>query len=192
MFIIVMKVVIIVVVRVGSGFWVTERSASSGTEDVAPEVVVEATPAKERVNKDESVEFLKEMQEEAGQISETEMEEENLVNEFFSSLLKILKPFSKTLEISVSSLPKSYREQMSKAHLHLTGQLVLVYRDGKVEILNLADKENHELLVEITGEIMAKLKLIIDSYKSEAEKRVKFLMPITRELQKVAKVFSEK
>jgi len=68
---------------------------------------------------------------------------------------------------------------------------VLVYRNGQVEILNLPDKENHELLVEITGEIMAKLKTIIDSYKSETEKRVKFLMPITRELQKVAKVFSE-
>jgi len=39
-------------------------------------------------------------------------------------------------------------------------------------------------------EIMAKLESIIDSYKSEAEKRVKFLMPITPELQKVAKVFS--
>ena len=169
----------------------TEELASSTTENDTAEVTVEATPAKERINKEESVEFLKEMQEKAGQISESEMEEENLVTEFFNSLLKILKPFSKTLEISVSSLPERYSEQIGKAHLHLTGQLVLVYRNREVEILNLADKENHELLVEITGEIMAKLKTIIDSYKSETEKRVKFLMPITRELQKVAKVFSE-
>lgn len=90
------------------------------------------------------------MQEKAGQMSETEMEEDNLVNEFFNSLLKILKPFSKTLEISVASLPESYSEQICKAHLYLTGQLVLVYRNGQVEILNLADKENHELLVQIT------------------------------------------
>jgi len=165
-----------------------EQSASSTVENG---VAVEATPAKEKVEKEESVEFLKEMQEKAGQISESEMEEENLVNEFFSSLLKILKPFGKTLEISVSSLPEGYSERLSKAHLYLTGQLVLVYKNGQVEILNLADKENHELLVEITGEIMAKLKSIIDSYKSKTEKRVKFLMPITRELQKVAKVFSE-
>jgi len=96
---------------------------------------------------------------------ETEMEEDK-VNEFFNSLLKILKPFSKTLEISVASLPESYSEQIREAHLYLTGQLVLVYRNRQVEILNLADKENHELLVEITGEIMAKLESIIDSYKS--------------------------
>jgi len=169
----------------------SERSASSTVENDVAGVAVEATPAKEKVEKEESVEFLKEMQEKAGQISESEMEEENLVNEFFSSLLKILKPFGKTLEISVSSLPEGYSEQLSKAHLYLTGQLVLVYKNGQVEILNLADKENHELLVEITGEIMAKLKSIIDSYKSKTEKRVKFLMPITRELQKVAKVFAE-
>ena len=171
----------------------TQESASSTTQDAAPQITVDATPAKEskKTTKEEAVEFLKEMQEKAGQISETEMEEENLVNEFFNSLLKILRPFSKTLEISVSSLPKSYNEQISKAHLYLTGQLVLVYRSGEVEILNLTDKENREVLVEITGEIMVNLKSVIDSYRSKTEKRVKFLMTITKELQKVAKVFSE-
>ena len=171
----------------------TQESASSTTRDAAPQITVDATPAKEseKTTKEEAVEFLKEMQEKAGQISETEMEEENLVNEFFNSLLKILKPFSKTLEISVSSLPERYSDQISKAHLYLTGQLVLVYRNGEVEILNLTDKENREVLVEITGEIMVNLKSVIDSYRSKTEKRVKFLMSITKELQKVAKVFSE-
>jgi hypothetical protein len=171
----------------------TQESASSTTRDAAPQITVDATPAKEseKTTKEEAVEFLKEMQEKAGQISETEMEEENLVNEFFNSLLKILKPFSKTLEISVSSLPERYSDQISKAHLYLTGQLVLVYRNGEVEILNLTDKENREVLVEITGEIMVNLKSVIDSYRSRTEKRVKFLMSITKELQKVAKVFSE-
>jgi len=169
-----------------------EEPASPAIQDAAPQITTEATPAKENeVNKEESVKFLKDMEEKAGQISEGEMEEENLVNEFLNSLFKILKPFSKTIEISVSSLPEGYNEQISKAYLHLTGQLILIHRNEEVEILNLADKENHEILVEITGEIMAKLKTIIDSYKSKTEKRVKFLMPITKELQKVAKVFSE-
>lgn len=171
----------------------TEESATATTQDATPQITVDATPAKEsrKTSKEEAAEFLKEIQEEAGQISESEMEEENLVNEFFNSLLKILKPFSKTLEISVSSLPERYTGQISKAHLYLTGQLFLVYKNGEVEILNLTEKENHQLLVEITGEIMAKLKSIIESYKSKTEKRVKFLMPITQQLQKVAKVFSE-
>ncbi|MCK4433910.1 hypothetical protein KAU92_00355 [Candidatus Bathyarchaeota archaeon] len=170
-----------------------EESTSSTTQEAIPQITVDATPAEEsgKTTKEEATEFLKEMQEKAGQISECSKEEENLVKEFLDSLLKILKPFRKTLDISVSSLPERYNGRISKAHLYLTGQLVLVCNDGEVEILNLADKENHEILVEITGEIMVNLKSIIDSYKSKTEKRVKFLLPITKELQKVAKVFSE-
>lgn len=171
----------------------SQENSTPTTQDPAPQIMVDATPTEERkeISKEEATEFLKEIQEKAGQISESEMEEQNLVNEFFNSLLKILRPFSKTLKISVSSLPEKYKQEISKAHLHLNGQLVLVSRNGEVEILNLAEKDNHELLVEITGEIMAKLESLIDSYKSKTEKRVKFLIPITQQLQKVAKVFSE-
>jgi len=171
----------------------TEEPSPHTTQDIAQQVIVDATPAKEnkKRNKEEAAESLKEIQEKAGQISESEMEEENLVDEFFNSLLKILKPFSKTLEISVSSLPENCNKHVIKAHLHLTGQLVIVYGNGEVEILNLTQKENYGLLAEITGEIMVKLKSVIDIYKSKTEERVKFLMPITKELQKVAKVFSE-
>jgi hypothetical protein len=105
-------------------------------------------------------------------------------------LIKILKPFGKTLEISASSLPEQYDGRISKAYLYLTGQLVLVYKNGEVEVLNLADQENHEVLIEITGEIMMKLKSVISSHRSKTEKRVKFLMAVTKELQKVAEVFS--
>lgn len=171
----------------------SKETATSTVDDVESQPIIDATPTTEeqKITKEEAVEFLKEIQGSAGQISEIVMEEENLVTEFFSSLLKILKPFGKTLEISVSSLPESYNERVGKSYLHFNGELVLVYKNGEIEILNLEDQKNHEILVEITGEIMQKLKLIINSYKSKIEKRVKFLMPITKELQKVAKVFSE-
>jgi hypothetical protein len=152
---------------------------------------VSSTVENKKITEEESLGFLKEMQENVGQMSELAKEEENLVKEFFNFLLKIMKPFSKTLEISVGSLPEAYDGRISRAYLYFTGQLVLVYKNGEVEILNLSDQENHEVLIEISGEIMMKLKTIITSYKSKAEKRVKFLMTVTKELQKVAKVFSE-
>jgi len=171
----------------------TQDSASSTVQEVKPQKTMDTAPTSEghRASKEEALEFLKEIQENAGQISELVIEEENLVNDFFDFVLKILKPFGKTLEISISSLPENYSVRLSKAYLYVTGQLVLVYRNGEVEILNLADQENREILVEITGEIMLKLKTVINSYKSKTEKRVQFLMAITKELQKVAKVFSE-
>lgn len=143
------------------------------------------------MTEEQTTEALKEIQENAGQISELSSEEETLVREFFNFLVKILKPFGKTLEISASSLPDSYNGRISKAYLYLSGQLVLVFTNGEVEILNLADQENHQVLVQIAGEIMMKLKTIIASYKSKTEKRVRFLMQITKGLQKVAEVFSE-
>jgi hypothetical protein len=163
-------------------------------QESQPVAVIDAAPAQEKKKtiEEEAVECINEMQENAGQISELTAEEDNLVALFFGSLLKILKPFGKTLEISASALPENYAGRVNKAYLYLTGQLVLAYTNSEVEVLNLADQENHDVLVAITAEIMMKLKAVINSYKSRTEKRVKFLMSVTKELQKIAEVFSAK
>lgn len=162
-------------------------------QNVEPQAVIEATPAKEskKVTAEEALEHLKEMQENVGQMSELAKEEENLVNEFFNLLVKILKPFCESLEISASSLPEKYSTQVSKAHLYLNGQLILSYKNGEVKILNLAQRENREILIEIAGDVLMQLEAIINSYRSKIEKRAKILMTMTKELQKVAKVFTE-
>ena len=162
-------------------------------QETQPQPVISSTPTTEnpKMTEEQTTEAMKEIQENAGQIAELTSEEETLVREFFNFLVKILKPFGRTLEISASSLPESYSRRISKAYLYLNGQLVLVFANGEVEILNLADQENHQVLVEIAGEIMTKLKAIIASYKSKTEKRVKFLMQMTKGLQKVAEVFSD-
>lgn len=168
-------------------------SPAPAVQETQPRIVTNSTLTSEnpKLTEEQTVEALNEIQENAGQISELSSEEETLVKEFFNFLVRIMRPFGKALEISVSSLPESYNGRISKAYLYLTGQLVLVFRNDEVEILNLADQENHQILVEITGEIMTKLKAIITSYKSKTEKRVKFMMQMTKGLQKVAEVFSE-
>jgi len=170
------------------------ENVPSSTENAEPQAVIDATQTQEgqKAVTDEALESLREMQENAGQMSEITKEEETLVADFFNFLMTVLKPFTKTLEITVSALPKKYSERASKAYLYLTGQLILVYQNGEAEILNLTEPDNYEILIEITGEIMQKLKAIINSHKSKAEKRVNFLMTITKELQKVANIFAEK
>ncbi len=171
----------------------TEQQPAPAPAPQETQPVISSTPTTEnpKMTEEQTTEAMNEIQENAGQISELTSEEETLVREFFNFLVKILKPFGRTLEISASSLPESYNKRISKAYLYLNGQLVLVFANGEVEILNLADQENHQVLVEIAGEIMTKLKAIIASYKSKTEKRVKFLMQMTKGLQKVAEVFSE-
>jgi len=162
------------------------EQAQPTAENVASQLAVEASEP------NQALESLKGILENVGQMSEMAKEEESLVADFFSFLRQILTNFSKTLEITVSALPVKYRERTGKAYLYLTGQLILVYRNGEAEILNLTEPDNYDILIEITGEIMSKLKSAVDSYRSRTEKRVNFLMAITKELQKVAMVFSEK
>jgi hypothetical protein len=171
----------------------TVQPAVATVQSEQSQAVVDAKQKQEdkRVGDEDSVELLRNIQENVGQMSELAKEEDSLVKEFFNLLLRIMKPFSKTLDISTSSLPENYHGRADKAYLHFSGQLVLVYKNGEVEILNLAEQENHSILIGITGEIMTKLKVMIDSCRSKTETRVKFLMSITKELQKVAKVFSE-
>ncbi len=143
-----------------------------------------------RLSMEKTLESLKELQENAGQISEFELEEKNLVNEFFSSLLKIMETFGKKIELSVSALPEDYGRHTSKAFLYPVAQLVLVHKDLEVEVIDLSTKESRDLLVELAGEIMLKLKKTIDAHRTKVEKRVSFFMAITEELQKIAKIFS--
>ncbi|MBS7632942.1 hypothetical protein KEJ15_04880 [Candidatus Bathyarchaeota archaeon] len=171
----------------------TEQPPNPAPQNTQPPAVIDSTPAEETQNKknEEATLSLREMMENAGQIAELMTEEENLVTEFFKATTKILKPFSKTIELNTSALPKKYEGKISKAHFYLTGQLVLVHNDGEVEILNLAEKENYDLLLEVTSEIMSKLKGIISLYRAKTESRVKFLLFITKELQKIAAIFSD-
>jgi hypothetical protein len=170
----------------------TEQQVAPPVQNANSVVAAESTVVEnKKQGETEIADALREMQENAGQIAELAKEEENLVTEFFSSLFSILKSFGKTLEISVASLPENYKTRTNKAYLYLTGQLVLVYTNGEVEILNLIEQENHDVLIEIAAEIMTKLKTVINASKSKTEKRVKFLMSITKELEKVAKAFSE-
>jgi len=164
-------------------------------QETQPNITIDSKPATENQNKktteEQATEALKEIQENVGQIAELTIEEDNLVKELFNFLLKILKPFAKTLEISPSSLPEDYSKRTNKAYLYIDGQLALVFNSGEAEILNLTEEENRQILVDISGEIMKKLTIIINEHKAKIEKRVKFLMQITKELQKVAEVFSE-
>lgn len=170
----------------------TEEDAAPSVGNSETQIIVStATEDEDQKVSEEALEFLKEIQENAGQISEIIKEEENLVAEFFNSLLKILRRFSEALQIPVSSLSKIYGKPLSKAYLYPNGQLVLVYENAEAELLNLTEQSNHDILVAIIGEIMMELRSLINSYRAKAEKRVKFLLSVTKELQKVAKVFAE-
>ncbi|MCS7115645.1 MAG: hypothetical protein RMJ15_06375 [Nitrososphaerota archaeon] len=140
---------------------------------------------------EEALERLKAVLENVGHMFELSKEESSLINEFFSALAVVMRPFCEVLEVSVSSLPKSFQAKAGRAFLDGNGQLIVVKKNGGVEILNLVERKNREVVVQIIDDVMAKLGDMIIEYKSRVEKRVKVLLSVTKELQSVAKIFEE-
>ncbi|MGD8505616.1 MAG: hypothetical protein PVF15_03010 [Candidatus Bathyarchaeota archaeon] len=135
------------------------------------------------------LEVLDDIREQTGQISELTTEEDLLVKEFLASILGIMKPLVRTLPISTTILPKEWGE-ISQANLDLTGQLLVLYPNGRMRTINLAERKHRELLLNITYDLMPKLKKLVTSHRQNIEKRVKVMSSITKELQKTAKAFS--
>ena len=136
-----------------------------------------------------TVNSLNDIRQETGQIAELTAEENMLVTEFVLSLLKIMQPLTPTLPVSTSVLPKEWGK-VSQASIDLTGQLLVLYPDKKMEAVNLTEQKNRELLLEITRDIMPTLKRLVTSYRQKIEERVKFMSSVTKELQRTANAFS--
>ncbi len=140
-------------------------------------------------NFNDPFEMLNEIREETGQISELAAEENALVKEFFVALHKIMKPFARTLPVSTALLPKEWGN-VSHASLDLTGQLLILYSDGKMRLTNLKEQKHRELLINITYDVIPRLKKLVVSHRQNIESRVRFMSLVTKELQNTAKAFS--
>ena len=138
---------------------------------------------------EDTLKYLDGIREETGQVFELTTEENMLVREFLASLLKIIQPLAQALPVSTSVLPEEWGK-VSQASLDLTGQLLLLYPDETMKIINLTEQRHRELLLKITYDIMPTLKRLITSHRQKIEERVSFMSYITKELQKTAKAFS--
>jgi len=138
---------------------------------------------------EDTLKYLDGIREETGQVFELTTEENMLVREFLTSLLKIIQPLAQALPVSTSVLPEEWG-RVSQASLDLTGQLLLLYPDETMKIIDLTEQRHRELLLKITYDIMPTLKRLITSHRQKIEARVTFMSYITKELQKTAKAFS--
>lgn len=161
------------------------------TEEISNSDVTITEPVVLEETDETPKEQLRTVQENLGHMCELAKEEASLVDELISTLAVVLKPFCETIEISTSKLPKRYQERLSKAFLDRNGRLILVYKNEEIEVLDLREKTNREIVTEIIDEILSKLATMVTRQRSKIEKRVKTLIPITKELQKVAKILEE-
>jgi DNA-binding ferritin-like protein len=137
----------------------------------------------------ELIESLKSVQDDIGQICELASEEENFVTAFLDSLLKIMRPLKATIAVSPSALSGDIGS-MLQASVDPTGNLIVLFKDGRMELKDLSDEANRDLLVKVIRDIMPKFKQLTSAYRQKIENRIKFLSAVTKELQKISKAFS--
>ena len=128
---------------------------------------------------------LKALREDVGQISELGAEEGNIVMAFSLSLLKLMEPLTKTLPVDVSILPRELGG-IERANVVPTGELVVLFEDGRMESMDLTEPKNRDLLVDVVSDVMSKFNDLIAERRSKIEERIAFLSEVTKELQTIS------
>lgn len=140
---------------------------------------------RKQVSVQELVESLRSVADDIGQISELTGEEKLLVAQFFASLLKLMQPLAPSIPVSASALPFD-PGALAQAYVDPTGHLTLMFRDGRMELKNLAEERNRDLMVAVVEDTMPKFKGLTSAQKRKIEGRIKFLTTVTKELQKIS------
>jgi hypothetical protein len=166
----------------------TDMSEETSTSEQAlgVEIKADAKTGKKQISVQELVDSLKSVQDDIGQISELTSEEELLVTEFFASLMKLMRPLTPSIQVSTSILPEELGT-VSQASLDETGQLTLLYEDGRMDLKNLSEQKYRDLMITVIEDVMPKFKQLTNAQKRKVEGRIKFLSAITKEMQKISK-----
>ena len=133
---------------------------------------------------------MKSLQDDVGQISELSSEEKRVVDVFFDSFLKLMKPLAKTISVSPASLPADVG-RVVQANVDPKGNLMLLYEDGQVDIRSLAETSQRELMICVLADAVPKFKQLTSAQRRKIEDRMKFLSSVTQEMQKISKAFAE-
>jgi hypothetical protein len=160
---------------------------SQGAVQVPSKKPEKAKPPK--LTLDELISSMKSLQDDIGQISELATEEKRVVDVFFESFLMLMKPLAKTMPVSPEALP-AQMGNVVQANIDPKGNLMLLYKDGQVEIRDLGDKTQRELMIVVMTDVMPKFKQLTSARRREIENRMKFLSSVTNEIQKISKAFA--
>ena len=132
---------------------------------------------------------MKSMVDDVGQISELAAEEKLLVTEFFKSLFKLMQPLTPSMPVSASALP-SELGNIAKAYIDPTGRLVLLRKDGQMELKDLSEERNRDIMIMVIKDVMPKFESLTSLLKRKIEKRIQFLSAITHQIQKISEALT--
>lgn len=131
---------------------------------------------------DEVIGVMRRLREEVIHITDLSAEEGNIVEAFSASFLSLMSPLTNTLPVDISILPVEMGE-IEKANIMPKGELALLYRDGRMDSIDLKNPENRDLLVEVVRDVMPRFGTFLTRMRERIERRITFFSEVTRELQ---------
>ena len=147
-------------------------------------------PESKEITLEQLIESMKSLQDDFGQIFELSSEENRIVDVFFNSFLKLMKPLAETISVSPVSLPEEIGNVI-QANVDPKGNLVLLYPNGHMEIRNLSEKNERDLMICVLKNVMPKFKQLTNDYRQRIENRMHFLSSVTKEMQEISNSFLE-
>lgn len=160
----------------------------NGIEESVPEASISEEAPKPKVSPaspEDVIATLKELREDVGQIYEISSEEENIVIAFSLAFLKLMESLTRSLPVDVETLQGQLRNA-ERANILPKGELVVLFRDGRMESVDLIKPENRDLLVDVVSDVLPKFNDLIGERRGRIEKRISFLADVTKELQNIA------
>ncbi len=160
----------------------------NGIEESVPEESISEEAPKPKVSPaspEDVIATLKELREDVGQIYEISSEEENIVIAFSLAFLKLMESLTRSLPVDVETLQGQLRNA-ERANILPKGELVVLFKDGRMESVDLIKPENRDLLVDVVSDVMPKFNDLIGERRGRIEKRISFLADVTKELQNIA------
>lgn len=138
---------------------------------------------------DETLDALRRVREDVGQICELSSEEVKIVEAFAVALLKLMQPLVKTIPVNPSILPRELGD-VERANIVPSGKLIVLHNDGQIMSINLSDVANRDLLVVVVRDVLPKFNELVAEHRAKIERRMGFLSSVTKELQNIAEAFS--
>ena len=160
----------------------------NGIEENVPDASVSEEVPKQKSSRappEDVVATLKKLREDVGQIYEISSEEENIVIAFSLAFLKLMESLTRSLPVDVETLQGQLRNA-ERANILPKGELVVLFRDGRMESMDLTKPQNRDLLVDVVSDVLPKFNSLIGERRGRIEKRISFLADVTKELQNIA------
>ncbi|NQT09427.1 hypothetical protein HQ586_10145 [Candidatus Bathyarchaeota archaeon] len=153
-----------------------------------PAEIEESVPSQEPMIKSSPaaiLESLRKLRDDTIQVNELRDEEDRIVEALLEAFLEVMSSIPGGLPVDPELLPRETND-VDRLTVSSSGELLILYLNGEMDAIELIDRENRDLLVEVINDVFPKARNQIVEMRGRLEKRIVYLSTVTEELTSMA------